>query len=114
MKIEAYPEIGAHRTRAEKAINAAFAAMTSPLDLVHSYKRQVASAVKSGEEAPAAFKQEATAAGLSAEALADVIIAKPDDVLDREVLRRDLIGKVRSAGTIAEITVIVDPYKHFL
>jgi hypothetical protein len=91
--------------RAERRIN--MHRGVSPQDLAHDRKRQMAAAVKGGQFPTAEFVRAAAIEGTSPEALARVILAKPDAMMATENARRALIVAVRAAKTSAELDALM-------
>jgi hypothetical protein len=91
----------AHRESAEAIVNGALYPTT--LDLVHAAKRASAQAAVESAEFAAAAEIE----GLSPQALRDVILSKPDDIIAKDNKRRRLIVAIRKAKTTAEVDEIL-------
>jgi hypothetical protein len=91
--------------RAERRIN--MHRGVSPQDLAHDRKRQMAAAVKGGQVPTTEFVRAAAIEGTSPEALALVILAKPDAMMAAENARRALIVAVRAAKTAAELDALM-------
>ena len=91
--------------RAERRVN--FHRVVTPQDLAHDRKRQLAQAVADGAAPSIAFAEAAGIEGLTPQALAAMIMAKPDVMMTAENARRRLIIQVRAAKTAAEIDQIL-------
>lgn len=103
MKIVLSP-MPALRVSAVARINAHFNSMAQPhVDAAHAAKRKAASA---GVPYPDWFAQEAALRGITADALADLVTSKPDNVAARELERQRTLAKVDAAKTPAELDAI--------
>src|SRR4051812_24491916 len=91
--------------RAERRINLHRVASTQ--DLAHDRKRQIAQAVLAGIEPPPEFQQAAEIEGVSVEALANIIVSKPDVLMMAENGRRTMIVAVRKAKSPQEVDAIL-------
>lgn len=97
------------RTNAETRIEGHFAGLANGhKDVAHRMKREAAERIIEGGKVPSWFADEAALSGYSVETLAHVIIAKPDELVERELLRRRALLAVRAAVTPAEISQVVD------
>jgi hypothetical protein len=103
MKLTASP-LEKFMKAAEDAITNAFG--PTSIDLVHDRKRQIAQAVLGGATPPAEFVEAATIEELTAFELATLIIGKPDDLMIRENLRRQIILELRALTQADQI----DPF----
>lgn len=80
-------------------------------DLEHQVKREVAFRVAAGAEPPAAFVAEAELYGQSPVELANTILSKDDDVLERGLARRKIIMEIRAAGSSQAIEAILNQHE---
>jgi hypothetical protein len=104
MKIALNP-LAQLKKRAERRIN--YHLTVTAQDLAHDRKRQLAQSVAAGGEPSAAFVEAAEIEGLAPQALAALILAKPDVMMALENVRRRLVVQVRAAKTAAEIETIL-------
>ena len=96
---------------AERRVNQHFnrLAMASiQQDQAHQRKRAAAEAAMRGGVMPDALVAEAEAAGVSVADLCESILAKPDELLARDLERRTLILRIRGAATPAEIAAVIE------
>ena len=80
------------------------AAMSAQQDQEHAIKRVLAQQVGAGQPASPEFAAAAAIEGVSIDALAATVVAKPDDVLIRANARRALVLKMRAAQIPADLT----------
>lgn len=88
--------------KAERRIN--IHRCVSLQDLAHDRKRQMAAA---GPPWSSEFVAAATLEGIAADALARVILSKPDVMMIAENERRALILQIRAAKTAAEVAALM-------
>lgn len=81
--------------------------MTAHKDLAHRVKREEAHNVLNGTLQEPSFAEEARRAGQTVTELATIILAKPDEFMDREKARRSLIQRVRGAKTPLEVEALL-------
>jgi hypothetical protein len=97
--------MGKRRAKATADVNAYFAAEAAPLihiERAHAAKLVQAQAVAAGAEPSAPFASEASARGITPQALAALVIAKAaasDPIMEREALRQGLLIQVEAAQT---------------
>lgn len=108
-------DLTSSKTDAENRINEYFnaqAVLSIQKDQEHKAKRDIANAVLSDPSfvPPASFSDEAQLMGIEVSALAQQIIDKPDEILERGLRRRADILSVRNASVPAAIEDILKKY----
>lgn len=101
---------------AEEAVNQAInieASINVHRDQEYALKRKIAADVLAQGEsaAPLEFAKEAELMGLSVVALAQIVAAKPDEVLARGLRRRADVLAIRNAKQPSEIEAILQKYR---
>jgi hypothetical protein len=104
MKITLNP-IASLLARAEQRVKVHY--FPDSLDLVHDRKRALAESVLAGIAPTQEFIEAAVIEGLSPQALAAVIVAKPDAMMARENARRAVVVKLRQVTTSADLDRIL-------
>ena len=77
------------------------------MDMVHGRKRAMAEQVLAGSTPSNAFVKAAEIEGMTPQVLAQLIVSKPDTLMNKENNRRALIVKLRQATTGAELDQIL-------
>lgn len=77
------------------------------MDLVHARKRAQAEAVLAGFDPSADFAQAATIEGMTVNELANLIVSKPDNLMEKENARRTVVVKLRQAKNGAELEQVL-------
>jgi hypothetical protein len=75
-------------------------------DQAHALKRDQAAQVAAGGAAPAEFAAEADLRGLTAQALATLVLSKGNSAAQRELDRQKILAKIAAAVTPAELDVL--------
>ncbi|ODM77807.1 hypothetical protein [Bradyrhizobium elkanii] len=104
MKISISPLVQ-EKKRAERRINTFL--MVDGHDVAHARKHMLALSVQGGAAPTAEFEEAARIEGKTAQELAAIILAKPDDLMVKENRRRGLIVAVRNARTLEELHKIL-------
>ncbi|MCP1852781.1 MULTISPECIES: hypothetical protein [unclassified Bradyrhizobium] len=105
MKLSISPLVQ-EKKRAERRINAFL--MVDGHDVAHSRKHMLALAVQSGAAPTVEFEEAAKIEGKTAQELAAIILAKPDDLMIKENKRRALLVAARNAQTLEELNKILE------
>ena len=110
MKFCAEPDLDAIRSGAKQTVDEAVelvARARAHRDAIHARKRAEAQALAAdpGAAAPLLRAEAGNADGALA-ALVEAILAKPDDVAARELLRRAAVADIRAAGSPATILAV--------
>ncbi|UFX42052.1 hypothetical protein HAP47_0022585 [Bradyrhizobium sp. 41S5] len=92
------------RKRVEALVNERY--MVDGHDIAHDRKRALAAAVAAGGEPSAEFTAAAVVEGVTPQALAQTILAKPDELMSKENKRRSFVVRTRAAKTVAELEAI--------
>ncbi|UGY14216.1 hypothetical protein HAP48_0037510 [Bradyrhizobium septentrionale] len=92
------------RKRVEAIVNQRY--MADGHDIAHDRKRTLAAAVAAGAEPSAEFAEAAAVEGVTPQALAQTILAKPDELMTKENKRRSMVVRTRAAKTVAELEAI--------
>lgn len=117
MKIKLRPMLDqGYLCEAEEAVNQAInieASINVHRDQEYALKRKIAADVLAQGEsaAPLEFAKEAELMGLSVVALAQIVAAKPDEVLARGLRRRADVLAIRNAKQPSEIEAILQKYR---
>ncbi|MCW2195023.1 translation initiation factor IF-2 [Bradyrhizobium elkanii] len=105
MKISISPLVQ-EKKRAERRINTFL--MVDGHDVAHARKHMLALSVQDGAAATAEFEEAARIEGKTAQELAAIILAKPDDLMIKENKRRSLLVAARNAQTLEELNKILE------
>lgn len=109
MKISINPT-GKFSALAQDAVNTFFNRQANVMiqrDQEHSAKRVIAKIVLAGGDATAEFTSEATLTGVTIQELATTVLAKPDEVMARALLRRTAIIGIRNASSVDQIKTVL-------
>lgn len=108
MKLTLDPMPALRFTAAGK-VNTHFDGLARPhRDAAHAMKRATA---KAGAPYPEWFAQEAALRKITPQALADIVLSKPDVVAERELHRQRAMLALDEAKTPAEISALLDDLK---
>lgn len=105
MKITISPLVQ-EKKRAERRINAFL--MVDGHDVAHARKHMLALSVQNGGAPSAEFEEAARIEGKTAQELAAIILAKPDDLMIKDNKRRSLLVAARNAQTLEELNKILE------
>ncbi|UGY14577.1 MULTISPECIES: hypothetical protein [Bradyrhizobium] len=104
MRIQIAPLVQ-EKKRAERRVNTFL--MVDGHDVAHARKHMLALSVQNGAAPTAEFQEAARIEGKTAQELAAVILAKPDELMVKENKRRGLIVAVRNARSLTELNKIL-------
>lgn len=97
------------RASAVSKINAHFNVQAQPhVDAAHARKREIARAVKAGADAPVEFAAEAELRGMTAAALADLILSKSAALDARELRRQEAMFAIEAAKRPTDLDGILN------
>ncbi|GEC14304.1 hypothetical protein [Nitrobacter winogradskyi] len=103
MKITLDP-MPALRAASKAKVNRHFDSLAQPhRDAAYTAKRAMAAATLASGAAPTALQAEADLRGVTARALASLIMSKPDVVTERELHRQKVMAALDGARTPAEL-----------
>lgn len=105
MKITASP-MAALLARAENRVLMHF--VQDSITHVHSRKRAMAEQVLAGAVPSEVFAKAAQIEGVTPAALAQLIVSKPDTLMERDNIRRSIVVQLRAATTSAQLESILD------
>lgn len=91
-----------------------FAAKNLHREQAWKRKREVAKAFLTNETTAPSLLSEAQLRGITGEALARLVLSKPDPIDDRELKRQTFLLAVEKATTIDELSIIREQLRDFI